>query len=104
MSHKLPWPVKNRTFPVLQLSASLLPSSSLEFIVVSVTLTDLSSLQDPIAKDCKNPAFVVGAYVAIERIRKMENKIEWLMATASDACGNLPQFVQNPALPGAIAK
>jgi hypothetical protein len=104
MSHKTPWPMKNRTFPILQLSVSLLPSPSSEFIVVSVTVCDLPSLPDSTAKDCRDPAFVVGTYTSVERIRKMENKIEWIMATAGDVGGSLPKFMQNLALPRAIAK
>lgn len=100
----MPWPMKNRTFPILQLSASLLPQPSSEFIVVSVTVRDLHSLPDSTAKDCRDPAFVVGTYASVERIRKMEDKIEWLMATAGDVGGSLPKFVENLAVPRAIAK
>lgn len=48
----------------------------------------------------------MAAYVSVERIRFLPSngEIEWIMATASDAGGVLPQFIQNLAVPGAIAK
>lgn len=61
---------------------------------------------------------VVGAYVSVERVRRLpltkgaeaggmsgeRGRIEWLMATASDARGILPMWVQTRAVPGQIAK
>jgi len=49
---------------------------------------------------------VVATYAAVERLRIVPSsgQIEWIMATASDAGGNLPQFVQNLAVSGEVAK
>lgn len=58
---------------------------------------------------------VVGAYASVERVRRLpsqgpeagggeQGRIEWLMATASDARGVLPMWVQTRAVPGQIAK
>jgi hypothetical protein len=47
----------------------------------------------------------MAAYVSIERIRILPSsgEIEWIMATASDAKGVLPQWMQNMAVPGQVA-
>lgn len=102
MTHKVPGPLKQRTFPTVQVSASL--AGAEEFIVVSIPLYDFEKSPHAVATKDKN--VVVGAYVAVERIRVLPNigDIEWIMATASDARGILPQWVQNMAVPGAIAK
>jgi hypothetical protein len=44
--------------------------------------------------------------VSIERVRVLPTNgdVEWMMGTASNAKGVLPQFIQNMAVPGAIAK
>jgi len=49
---------------------------------------------------------VMAAYTSIERIRVLPTNgdVEWIMATASDAGGVLPQWMQNLAVPGAVAK
>lgn len=108
MSHKMPMPgglLKDRNFPVLQVTAS--QDGTDEFIVVSIPLSDFEL--SPHAIDAKNKNMVIGTYVAVERIRIMKNgeqngEIEWIMATASDAKGVLPQWIQNLAVPNAIAE
>jgi hypothetical protein len=49
---------------------------------------------------------VTGVYVAVELgTRNPErNEIEWIMATASDAKGNLPTWLQKFGVPGQIVK
>lgn len=92
MTHKItPKPLKNRTFPVLQLAASL--AGVQEFLVVSIPVTDF--YQSPYAEAAKDRNLVVAAYTSIERIRKLPEtgEVEWIMATASDAGGVLPQYV-----------
>ncbi|KAI3401920.1 hypothetical protein diail_6479 [Diaporthe ilicicola] len=119
MKHKIPPPLKPRVFPVLQLIASAVPPGGAggggaqrdEFVVISVTVPDLATgqLKDSASLSAEK-GVVIGAYVSVERVRKLprqgeENgKIEWVMATASDAKGILPMFVQTKAIPGAIAK
>jgi Protein of unknown function (DUF3074) len=102
MKHKIdPKPLKNRTFPVLQLSISL--ADTQEFIVVSIPITDFD--KSPQAEYARDKSLVVAAYTSIERIRILPNsgEIEWIMATASDAGGVLPQWLQNLAVPGKVA-
>ncbi|KAI0175647.1 hypothetical protein GGR52DRAFT_589449 [Hypoxylon sp. FL1284] len=108
MRHRIGRPVlKDRTFPVLQMtcrrSAGGVPP---EFLVVSVPVPDFGSA-DATALAAEKGA-QVAAYVSVERIRKTggvdDTDIEWLMATASDAGGVLPAWVQNLAAPGVIWK
>ena len=101
MKHKIePKPLKNRTFPVLQLSTML--ANTEEFIVVSIPIIDFD--KSPHAKFAPDKSLVVGAYSSVERIRVLpkSGEIEWIMATASDAKGVLPQWMQNLAVPGKI--
>lgn len=102
MKHKIePKPLKNRTFPVLQVTASSQDAN--EFIIVSIPITDFGT--SPNALYAKDKSLVVGRYVSVERIRQMETgQIEWIMATASNAGGVLPQWVQNMAVPNEVAK
>lgn len=101
MKHKIdPKPLKNRTFPVLQLAASL--ANTAEFIVVSIPITDFD--KSPHAEYARDKSLVVASYASIERIRILpkSGEIEWIMATASNARGVLPQWLQNLAVPGQI--
>ncbi|KUJ22419.1 uncharacterized protein LY89DRAFT_554026, partial [Mollisia scopiformis] len=103
MKHKIdPKPLKNRTFPVLQLSATL--AGAEEFLVVSIPINDFN--KSPYAEYAKDKSLVMAAYTSVERIRVLPSNgdIEWIMATASDAGGVLPQWMQNLAVPGAVAK
>lgn len=47
-----------------------------------------------------------GKYVSVELVREVENgaRVEWRMATSSDAGGNIPRFMTNSALPKSIAE
>lgn len=117
MKHKIPPPLKPRVFPVLQLVASAVSppgdggADKDEFVVVSVTVSDLATgpLKEQAALSAEK-GVVVGAYVSVERVRRLpgqgedKGKIEWIMATASDAKGILPLFLQTKAIPGQIAK
>lgn len=100
MKHNIPTPLRNRVFPVLQLAASL--AGVREFIVVSIPISDFA--KSPNAKFSNEKNVVVGAYVSIERVRVLpkSGEIEWIMATASNAKGVLPQWMQNMAVPGKV--
>jgi hypothetical protein len=103
MTHKIdPKPLKNRTFPVVQVAASL--EGTPEFMVISIPLSDFE--KSPYADFARNKSLVVAAYASIERVRVLPSNsdVEWIMATASDAKGVLPQWMQNLAVPAAIAK
>ncbi|KAJ9157897.1 DUF3074 domain-containing protein [Pleurostoma richardsiae] len=111
MKHRIPSPLGNRVFPVMQMACSAVPKAeggrglqaTEEFLVVSVPVVDFASA--PQALMSKEKAVVVGSYVSVERVRKLPSgEIEWIMATASDAKGILPMWVQTRAVPGQIAK
>ncbi|KAK8027337.1 hypothetical protein PG991_004393 [Apiospora marii] len=114
MRHKVGRPVlKDRTFPVLQLTATA-GEEEREFVVVSIPVPDFGT--NEASQLAREKGAQVAAYVSVERLRVMEardddqqpsgkaGKIEWLMATASDAGGVLPSWVQNMAMPGIIWK
>ena len=46
-----------------------------------------------------------GKYVSVERVRELDDgaKVEWRMATSSDAGGNIPRFMTNSSLASQIA-
>lgn len=113
MKHKIPPPLKPRVFPVLQLLATVMTAgegegartAKDEFVVVSVPVADFA--ESELAVLSKETGVVVGAYAAVERVKKEESgrgDVEWIMATASDAKGVLPMWVQTKAVPGQIAK
>ncbi|KAK3934787.1 hypothetical protein QBC46DRAFT_70027 [Diplogelasinospora grovesii] len=125
MRHAVGRPLlKDRVFCVLQMTCSVMTpphTTTLDqdaaatshdeqphFIVVSIPVTDFESQAD--ARLSKEKDVVVGGYASVERIRKLPETtgdgggIEWIMATASDAGGVLPQWMQNMAVPGQIAK
>ncbi|KAF3064842.1 hypothetical protein GL218_01921 [Daldinia childiae] len=119
MRHRIGKPVlKDRTFPVLQMTAAATSSTTGattgeeeedEFLVVSIPIPDFGTSEA--SKLAKEKGAQIASYVSVERIRRIEDgggdggrKVEWLMATASDAGGVLPAWVQNVAAPGVIWK
>ena len=121
--------LKDRVFTVLQVTCSLLPpetggaaaAACDEILIMNIPVPDVenlatssSSAKDKSSSKEKDPFrtdTVQGSFVSVERIRKLptaENgaqaHIEWIMATASDARGSLPGWVQTMAVPGQIAK
>ena len=103
MKHKIdPKPLKNRSFPVIQVTAAL--SGASEFLVISIPINDFD--KSPYAEFAKDKNLVMAAYASVERIRVLPSNgdVEWIMATASNAGGVLPQWMQNMAVPAAIAK
>ncbi|KAI6090068.1 hypothetical protein F4821DRAFT_35975 [Hypoxylon rubiginosum] len=103
MRHRIGKPVlKDRTFPVLQMACRA--TTGHEFVVVSIPVPDFA--RSEASTLAKEKGAQVATYVSVERIRKLEGEgdVEWLMATASDAGGVLPAWVQNLAAPGVIWK
>ncbi|KAG6005395.1 hypothetical protein E4U21_000175 [Claviceps maximensis] len=95
--HKLPFPLKSRVFPVLQITASDENHvDGAEFMVVQIALRDVDAPR-------RNNA-VMGAYTSVERLRRTADGVEWIMGTVSDAGGMVPGVIQRWALPGQIAK
>lgn len=116
MIHKPPV-ISERKFPEVLITASLNEPGESEFLVVSIPLTDSAnagsqnpSFQESGFASAKKKSQVVGAYASIERccLRPNSNstagEIEWIMATASDAKGWIPQLIQKPSVPGQIQK
>lgn len=131
MYHGIPAPLNDRVFTILVLAGvrTDLPSDGSiknEFIVVQLPV-DLSSFPDHIKDGCDhtisaNPTYqpkgkspiaektkvgkklVQGQYASIEKVSNIGGENHWVMATASDAKGVLPQWVQKRAIPGEIAK
>lgn len=126
--HRVRRPVlRDRVFPVVQVTCSA--SGEREFLVVSLHVPDLLAASPSPPDDgvldsggskgvVKNRSrdhvlrgAVVGAYVSVERVRRVQSgedgggggSIEWIMATASDAKGVLPLWVQTRAVPGQVA-
>lgn len=98
--------LNDRVFGIIMLSA--LRKGADEFVVVSVSVSDLAS--SPLGSLVKEKGIVFGAYTSVERVRRVDGTgdskegIEWIMATASDAKGVLPVWVQAKAVTGLIAK
>ncbi|KAF2971178.1 hypothetical protein GQX73_g2386 [Xylaria multiplex] len=105
MRHKVGRPIlKDRTFPVLQLScAAKEGTGASEFVIVSIPVPDFATSDK--ANLSKEKDALIAFYVSIERIRKLsDGKIEWLLGTASDAAGVLPLWIQDKALVGIVWK
>ncbi|QDS76634.1 hypothetical protein FKW77_007975 [Venturia effusa] len=113
MCHEIPV-VANRVFATLVLTANYVSSPG--FIVVQIPL-DLEGVDAAIYSNHKNTTHkdsdtdqkkkkvVVGQYASVERCTydEAEEKVSWDMATAADAKGGIPMFLQKPTMPGKIA-
>jgi hypothetical protein len=119
MRHRAGHPVvKDRVFALLQMTAAAMEDpgddsaaaisrrEKPEFIVVNIPVVDMHSSQHGAL--VKEKDVVVGAYVSVERFSRLHAhdppSTEWIMATASDARGALPMWLQTMAVPGAISK
>lgn len=130
MCHKLPFPLSTRVFPVLVITAK---KGSQGFVVVQVPV-NIASLPEALYSNGRNlregdsglkrkkPTLGYAAcvlrdglpwsltipssvYTSIERcVLTANDEIEWTMATASNARGNLPMWAQKMGVPGAVAK
>lgn len=111
MRHQVGRPLlKDRTFPVLQMTASATvddddAATAPEFLVVSIPVPDFGKTDA--SKLASEKGAQVAVYVSVERIRKLPgdgSEIEWLMATAGNAGGVLPRWVQKMTMPGIVWK
>ena len=111
MCHAIPPPLQPRCFSVLVCTAA---TSETSFIAVTVPV-DLKSSPAAFYSNGRNTKegsdtqhrkkTVMGIYSAVETAYiATDGQIDWTMATASDAKGNLPMFAQKMGIPGAIAK
>lgn len=96
--HKMPAPLRNRVFPVLQATAAV--RGRRKFLVVQIGAGDVTGG----AGEARRGENVCGAYTSIEMLRDTGDGTEWIMGTTSDAKGVLPAWVQRMATPGMVAK
>ncbi len=117
MCHAIPPPLMPRCFCVLVATAS---TGKDEFVAVTVPVdltgagTDGESVgfystgrNTREGEDAqRRKKVLMGLYTAVEVVRRDQEReeVEWIMATSSDAKGNLPMWLQKMSLPGAIAK
>lgn len=121
MCHATPPPTSARCFPVLVVTASLSPD---EFVAVTVPVNLGTSVTGSLYSSGRNlkegetaqqrKSVVLGIYAAVEIVKRRPregaehgvegNEVEWIMATASDAKGNLPMWIQKLSVPGLLPK
>ncbi|RMZ82937.1 hypothetical protein DV737_g1809, partial [Chaetothyriales sp. CBS 132003] len=122
MCHDIPPPMKPRCFGVLVVTASVIPrGSGYGRSSNATTATDLGIWED--GDEEKFVAVTVPVQLGLgtkkafyanwrnlregdndKQKRETEQEIDWLMATASDAKGVLPMWMQKLALPGTLPK
>lgn len=75
-----------------------------EFLLVSIPVPDFS--EDKRSKLASDDGAQIAVYVSIDRVRRMPGtgQLEWVMATASDAGGVLPMWLQTAAVPEKLWK
>ncbi|KAL1306461.1 hypothetical protein AAFC00_005159 [Neodothiora populina] len=114
MAHKIPPPLTNRVFSVLVVKAKNTAVTPNSFIIVQIPI-EISRVQTALYANGrhkkegdtmqKKKDITMGVYTSVERCELEDNgHVKWVMATASNAKGNLPMFVQKQAIPDAIAK
>jgi hypothetical protein len=98
MAHNMPGPLGQRVFRVLVVTAK----RENEFFVVQIP-ADSNDLPGSKYNDKK---MTEGIYCSVEYGSLIENgaKVKWQMATASDAGGALPMWVQKMGIAGAVTK
>lgn len=104
MGYDTPPPTNPRTFVILLLGRetgrSFINSRSpMALLIVSLPFDH----PDCKPKQGEEKSRVRARYVSVEQVRGVGDKVEWVMATSSDAGGNIPRFITNSSLPGQIA-
>ncbi|GMK57512.1 hypothetical protein CspeluHIS016_0403460 [Cutaneotrichosporon spelunceum] len=103
LTYVTPAPTSPRTFVVLLLSRELTVARGTRcFMNISLPFTHPDCPEKVGAEKSR----VRGRYVSVELVREGAEgaRVEWRMATSSDAGGNIPRFVTNAALPKNIAE
>jgi len=113
MCHIIPGPLSPRCFPILVATASVSENC---FVAVTIPVNLGSGFEEAYYTANRNvkdgttaqqrKQVVAGVYAAVELVSRNpdKNEIEWIMATASDAKGNLPTWIQKFGVPGQIVK
>lgn len=110
----MPPPLANRVFSVLVVKGKITSKTPNSFIVVQIPV-EISKLPGALyangrhKQDAdtaqKKKDVTMGLYVSIERcVLESTGHVKWVMATASDAKGNLPIWLQKKGIPNAVAK
>ncbi|ORX37767.1 hypothetical protein BD324DRAFT_650315 [Kockovaella imperatae] len=102
LTYSTPPPSSPRTFVALLLCRELDSTpGQRSFMNISVPFSHPSCVE----KQGPEKSRARGRYVSVERVIELEQggKVEWRMATSSDAGGNIPQFITNASLPSQIA-
>jgi len=113
----MPTPLESRVFTALILGgrATRVAEANSSFITVQIPV-ESSGLPNTMHAAGRNKAgpqsthghkeTISGKYVSVEKVDLIEQdtKIKWEMATASDAGGNIPMWMQKLGTPGAITK
>lgn len=94
MEHKIPPPLQRRVFRVLVITASRGEAGS-ALIVVQIPVEG-----NPIES---RDGVVYGIYCSVETARLENGRTIWSMATASDAKGWMPMWLQKTQMPKAVA-
>jgi hypothetical protein len=99
MAHNMPGPLGQRIFRVLVVTAK----REGEFFVAQIPVDTTHMSGSKYRNDAK---MTEGVYCSVEYGSLLENgtKVKWQMATASDAGGSLPMWVQKVGIPGAVTK
>ncbi|KAK5050761.1 hypothetical protein LTR84_003320 [Exophiala bonariae] len=115
MCHVIPGPMMSpRCFPVLVATASV---DADRFVAVTVPVNlSAAGFDEAFYSSDRNVKegttatqrreVIAGVYTAVELVTRNPQKkeVEWIMATASDAKGNLPGWMQKAGVPSQIAK
>lgn len=113
MTRSVPGPLSPRSFSILVATAS---ADEDLFIAVTVPVSLNTSVDNAFYSVGRNihdgetaqqrKEVVMGVYAAVETVRRdrAKQEIEWIMATASDARGNLPMWLQRVSLPSQVVK
>ncbi|MCJ1247446.1 hypothetical protein MMC30_004660 [Trapelia coarctata] len=129
MAHSLPFPLKPRVFPTLVITASLpcrangaghiaAPCfdphhpTALLVVQIPINITDFPLALYSSSRNVregsttqKRKKVVLGRYTSVEKCTFLPDlNIQWVMATASDAKGWLPMWMQKLGVPGAVMK
>ncbi|KAF2658269.1 hypothetical protein K491DRAFT_624954 [Lophiostoma macrostomum CBS 122681] len=110
MYHGIPAPLNDRVFSVLLVSGVLAKTAEggrEESLVLQIPVDLASFPEDAITSQNEakvGKSLVQGEYASVEKVVRVGEESQWVMATASNAKGVLPMWVQKKAVPGEIVK
>ncbi|KAK4689424.1 hypothetical protein P7C73_g651, partial [Tremellales sp. Uapishka_1] len=104
LTYVTPAPTNPRTFVILLLSREIRTEPAGERAFMNISLPFEHPSCPP--KQGGEKSRVRARYVSVEEVRESHagGRVEWNMATSSDAGGNIPRFITNTSLPSKIAE